>query len=161
MIDIIWSNRPKELVKPFFSLSTKNAGTATEKKIIQVKDVLSKNSADYLLVTAPENVAWILNIRGYDSSYSPIPNARLLVSKKEVLISLQAQKMTKIKRNLEKKYALMMKEELKKNILKHMSKKRVWTDSLSCSFYYKSILDKRNSVVEKIDPIHFFKSIKK
>ena len=36
---------------------------------------------DYFLITAPENIAWILNIRGYDTSYSPIPNARLLISK--------------------------------------------------------------------------------
>ena len=35
-----------------------------------------------MLVTAPENVAWILNIRGYDSEFSPIPNARLLINNK-------------------------------------------------------------------------------
>ena len=157
---MVWSNKPKELVKPFFSLSTKNAGTATEKKIIQVKDVLSKNSADYLLVTAPENVAWILNIRGYDSSYSPIPNARLLVSKKGGIdLFTSPKKITKIKRNLEKKICTHDERRIE-NILKHMSKKRIWLDSLSCSFYYKSILGKRNSIIEKIDPIHFFKSIK-
>ena len=160
LVDMVWSNKPKELVKPFFSLSTKNAGTATEKKIIQVKDVLSKNSADYLLVTAPENVAWILNIRGYDSSYSPIPNARLLVSKKGGIdLFTSPKKITKIKRNLEKKICTHDERRIE-NILKHMSKKRIWLDSLSCSFYYKSILGKRNSIIEKIDPIHFFKSIK-
>ena len=82
LVDLVWSNKPKELVKPFFSLSKKNAGTTTEKKIAEVKNVLLKNKVDYLLVTAPENVAWILNIRGHDTSYSPIPNARLLISKK-------------------------------------------------------------------------------
>ena len=68
VVDKVWSNKPKELIKPFYSLSTKNAGTTTEKKIALVKNILLKNRADYLLVTAPENVAWILNIRGYVSS---------------------------------------------------------------------------------------------
>ena len=39
---------------------------------------------DYLFVTAPENVAWLLNIRGYDSPTSPIPNCHLLISKKDL-----------------------------------------------------------------------------
>ena len=62
-------------------------------------------------------------------------------------------------RNLEKKICTHDERRIE-NILKHMSKKRIWLDSLSCSFYYKSILGKRNSIIEKIDPIHFFKSIK-
>ena len=82
LVDLVWSKKPKELLKPFFYLSRKNAGATTEKKITRVKNILLKNNADHLLVTAPENVAWILNIRGYDTSYSPIPNARLLISNK-------------------------------------------------------------------------------
>ena len=35
-----------------------------------------------MLVTAPENVAWVLNIRGHDTLYSPVPNARLLIGRK-------------------------------------------------------------------------------
>jgi len=33
-------------------------------------------------------------------------------------------------------------------------------DSLSCSIHYKNLLRKRNRIIEKIDPIYFFKSIK-
>jgi Xaa-Pro aminopeptidase len=34
-----------------------------------------------LFVTAPENVAWILNIRGGDGPNSPVPNSRLIITK--------------------------------------------------------------------------------
>ncbi len=160
LVDMIWSDKPKELVKPFFSLSSKNAGIAAEKKITQVKNILSKNNTDYLLVTAPENVAWILNIRGYDSSYSPIPNARLLISKKgDVNIFANPKKIMKIKKILEKKICTNDEKKIE-NVLKHISKKRIWLDSLSCSLYYKNILSKKNNIVERIDPIHFLKSIK-
>ena len=160
LVDIVWYKKPKEFIKPFFSLSKKNTGTTTGKKIWKVKNILSKNNADYLLVTSPENVAWILNIRGYDSHYSPIPNARLLISKKgDIDFFVNPKKITKIKKILEKK-VYIHDERRTKNILKHISKKRVWLDSLSCSFYFKSMLSKRNNIIEKIDPIHFFKSIK-
>jgi len=160
LVDLVWPNKPKELAKHFFSLPKKNAGATTEKKITQVKNILSKNNIDYLLVTAPENVAWILNIRGYDSSYSPIPNTRLLVSKKgDIELFANPKKITKIKKTLGKKIRTHDERKIE-NILKYISKKRIWLDSLSCSFYYKNILYKKNSIIEKIDPIHFFKSIK-
>jgi len=69
-----------------------------------VKNVLLKNKMDYLLVTAPENVAWILNIRGYDSAFSPIPNARLLVnSKGDIDLFSEPKKVKKIKKIFSKK----------------------------------------------------------
>jgi len=160
LIDLLWSNKPKELVKPFFYLSRKDAGVATQKKIVQVKNVLFKNKIDYLFVTAPENVAWILNIRGHDSSYSPIPNARLLISKKGAIsFFTNPKKITKIKKILKKKIYIHNETRIEK-VLKHLSRKNIWLDSLSCSFYYKNILSKKNKVIEKIDPVHFFKSIK-
>jgi len=98
LIDIIWSKKPKDLVKPFFFLPNKNAGQSSQEKIVKVKNVLLKNKVDYLLVTAPENVAWILNIRGYDSAFSPIPNARLLInSKGDINLFTKSEKVTKIK----------------------------------------------------------------
>ena len=39
-------------------------------------------------------------------------------------------------------------------------RKKIWLDSLSCSFFYKSLLEKKNKIVQKTDPIHFLKSIK-
>ncbi len=84
LIDSVWSGRPKDVVKPFFSLSNKDAGQNTQAKINKVRNFLLKNKAEYLFVTAPENVAWILNIRGYDSEFSPIPNARLLINKSDL-----------------------------------------------------------------------------
>jgi len=52
-----------------------------------------------LLITAPENVAWVLNIRGYDSAFSPIPNARLLInSKGDIDLFSQSKKIKKKKK---------------------------------------------------------------
>ena len=45
-------------------------------------------------------------------------------------------------------------------ILNRIPRKKIWLDSLSCSLFYKNILGKKNKIIEKIDPIHFFKSIK-
>ena len=160
LIDIIWFKKPKDLVKPFFSLSKKDAGQSSQEKIVKVKNVLLKNKVDYLLVTAPENVAWILNIRGYDSAFSPIPNARLLInSKGDIDLFSQSEKVTKIKKIFSKKIEFHDEDKIEKK-LRNLWKNNIWLDSLSCSIHYKNLLKKRNRIIEKIDPIYFFKSIK-
>ena len=160
LIDIIWSKKPKDLVKPFFSLSKKDAGQSSEEKIVKVKNDLIKNKADYLLVTAPENVAWILNIRGYDSAFSPIPNARLLINNKgDIDLFSQLKKVIKIKKIFSKKIEFHDENKIEKK-LRNLWKNNIWLDSLSCSIHYKNLLSKKNRIIEKIDPIYFFKSIK-
>ena len=160
LIDIVWSKKPKDLIKPFFSLSKKDAGQSSQEKIAKVKNVLLKNKADYLLVTAPENVAWILNIRGYDSAFSPIPNARLLInSKGDIDLFSQLKKVTKIKKIFSKKIEFHDEDKIEKK-LRNLWKNNIWLDSLSCSIHYKNLLRKRNRIIEKIDPIYFYKSIK-
>jgi len=157
LVDMVWLKKPKCLIKPFFSISVKNAGASSVKKIRQVKNLLSKNKIDYLLVTAPENVAWVLNIRGHDSSFSPVPNARLLISKSgNINLFANPKKLMNIK-----KIKMHIHDQKKiEMVLNHLSKKRVWLDSFSCSFFFKNLLGRKNKIIEKIDPIHFLKSIK-
>ena len=51
---------------PFFTLSKDIVGESYTSKINKISKYLKKNKSDYLFVSAPENVAWILNIRGRD-----------------------------------------------------------------------------------------------
>ena len=160
LIDIIWTKKPKDLIKPFFYLSKNDVGQSSQTKINKVKNVLIKNKVDYLFVTAPENVAWILNIRGHDSSYSPIPNTRLLMDNKgNIDLFSQPKKVVKIKKKISRNVKFYDENKIEKK-LKNLSKNNIWLDSLSCSIRYKDLLKKRNNIREMIDPIYFFKSIK-
>ena len=69
--------------KPFFSINNKVAGENHFKKINKVVKIIKKNKANYFFITAPENVAWLLNIRGYDNPNSPIPNCRMIINNKK------------------------------------------------------------------------------
>jgi len=160
LIDLLWSKKPKDMIKPFYFLSKKEVGQNSEKKIKNIKNVLLKNKIDYLLVTAPENIAWILNIRGYDSEFSPIPNARLLISSNgEIFLFSKPEKILKIKKILSKKIKFYDEKQIEKK-LKNLNKNKIWLDSLTCSIHFKNLLKKNNDIIEKIDPIYSFKSIK-
>ena len=160
LVDMIWVKKPKNLAKPFYGLSKRNAGESSQKKITKVKNILVKNKADYLLVTAPENVAWILNIRGHDSAFSPIPNARLLINRNgDIDLFSQVEKIVKIKKNFSGKIKFYDEDTMEKK-LKKLWNSNIWLDVFSCSLYYKNLLKNKNKIIEKTDPIYFLKSIK-
>ena len=55
------------------------AGKSQKYKISLVSNIIKKNKSDYLFISAPENVSWLLNIRGSDVPFSPIINCNCLV----------------------------------------------------------------------------------
>ena len=65
----------------FFHLDKKIVGESTNSKLNKISKYLKKNKSDYLFISAPENVAWTLNIRGKDGPNTPMPNSRLIVSR--------------------------------------------------------------------------------
>tara|TARA_Y100001970_G_scaffold230764_1_gene286660 strand:- start:9950 stop:11641 length:1692 start_codon:yes stop_codon:yes gene_type:complete len=157
LVDLIWIRKSKTLFKPFYKISKKNSGMTSSKKIDQIKKILLRNKADYLLMTAPENVAWTLNIRGYDSLFSPVPNARLLISQKGEVDFFANPKKCQYLNNIK----IRIHDEKKTDrILYNLSKKKIWLDSTSCSFFYSRLLEIKNKVIKKIDPVHFLKSVK-
>ena len=146
LIDMIWLKKPKDFIKPFFILSKKDSGKSFHEKISKVKNFLIKEKIDYLFVTAPENVAWILNIRGYDSLYSPIPNARLLIRNNgNIYLFSESKKVTKIKNKFFNKIKFFNESDIDKT-LKILRGKNILIDSLSCSIYYKNLLYKGNKI---------------
>ena len=82
LIDSLTKNK-SDFSTPFFSLSEKVTGESSKNKIKKVTNFLKKEKADFIFISAPENVAWLLNIRGNDNPNSPIPNAHLLLDIKK------------------------------------------------------------------------------
>ena len=87
-------------IKPFFSLEKNVTGLDHYSKIKKVSNILKKYKSKYLFISAPENISWLLNIRGYDNPNSPITNARLLIDNKEkIFLISQKDKLKKINLN--------------------------------------------------------------
>ena len=160
LVDNIY-NRHKSHSKPFFSLNENTVGESHLIKIKKIVNLIKKNNSNYLFISAPENVAWLLNIRGYDNPNSPIPNCRLIVSdKKEIfLISEKNKAKNLIKIKKVKKTSVILPEKFNLLISK-LKKGKIIIDGKSCSLFYENILRKKFLVLNKEDPIYLMKSIK-
>ena len=146
---------------PFYSLKEDVVGESSTSKINKISKYLKKNKSDYLFISAPENVAWTLNIRGEDGPNSPLPNSRLIVSKtKKLFLITKIQKAQKlIKKGIIKKYELFNINDFSKTILKLKGNKFI-IDNKSCSIHYENIIRSKFKVTKKEDPTYLLKAIK-
>ena len=160
LVDQIFEFKEKKN-KPFYSLEKKIVGESHNSKILRIVNYLKSNKADYLFVSAPENVAWTLNIRGYDNPNSPIPNSRLIIDKNKRLF-LIAKKNNTIKITKQKKFNennVIDKKNLP-DLLCRLKGKKFIIDNKSCSIFYENIIKSKFRILKKDDPIYKLKSIK-
>ena len=146
---------------PFFSLNKNIVGESVNSKINKISKYLKKNKSDYIFISAPENVAWILNIRGNDSPNSPIPNSRLIISKtKKIFLISKFNKCKKIiKDKVIKKNQFLDIDEFPKKILKLKGKNFI-VDNKSCSIFYENLIKLKFKIVNRQDPTYLLKAIK-
>ena len=160
LVDNIFKTKKNKL-NPFYSLDKKVTGENHTQKIKKIFTFLRKERLDYIFVSAPENVAWLLNIRGYDSPTSPIPNCHLVISKKREIYLIVEQKKSQIllkEKKFKKKQIIDLKETT--NFFEKLKGKNILIDRKTCSIYFEKILEKKLKVIKKEDPIYFLKSIK-
>jgi len=160
LIDEIVKQRINDTL-PFFQLKKSVTGESTISKLNKISTHLKRVGSDYIFVSAPENVAWILNIRGQDCPNSPIPNSRLIISKSKKIFLLSNLK--KCKKLLKKKIILPNQfidiKNFEEKILSLKGKKFI-IDENSCSIFFERIIKSRFQIVGRNDPTYHFKAIK-
>ena len=80
LIDKLWFNKEKIKVKKFNILPKKAIGQDYKLKITKLINLLKKKKIDLQFISASENIAWLLNIRGEDSDFTPIPNSFMTIN---------------------------------------------------------------------------------
>ena len=160
LIDEIYKKRNLR-AKKFFSLSSKVTGKSFKSKINKIRNILKLNKTDYLFVSAPENVAWVLNIRGSDNPNSPIPNCRLIIGKnKELFLITQKEKVSKIIKDRKLSKKQIINPEKFEHLIKKLKGKKFIIDPLSCSVLNENIIKSKFKISNKDDPCYKLKSIK-
>jgi len=160
LIDKIYKNKTKK-TKSFFSLPKKITGQSHQSKIKKIINFLRLKKADYLFVSSPENVAWLLNIRGHDNPTSPIPNSRLIIGKNKKIILFEKKDNTQeiIKEKKIKKNQVVDFNEFKE-IIDQIKGVNFIIDNQSCSIFDEKIIKSRFTIINQEDPIYKLKSIK-
>ena len=80
LVDEIFNLKNNNKIKEFYCLNENIAGERITSKLNRLSSILKKRKINNIFISAPENCAWLLNIRGFDNPHSPIPNCQITVS---------------------------------------------------------------------------------
>ena len=160
LVDEIHKNKITKR-KVFYSLANKSVGESHQSKINKIQNILKLKKADYLFISSPENVAWLMNIRGYDSPTSPIPNSRLLIDRNNKIFLIVDIKIASkiIKEKKFKKNQIINPKKFEELIGKLNGNKFI-IDALSCSILNEKIIKSNFRIIDEVDPCYKLKSIK-
>ena len=160
LVDKIWKKKKVNNISKFFILKKSDTGQDSKSKITKISRIFRKKKIDYQFISAPENIAWLLNLRGEDSNFSPIPNSYMILKKNNIINLFCNPK--KINNKLKKKLRNVKIKDINEIeiFLDKLKNKKVQIDQLSCSVFFKDILKKNNMVIEQIDPTYYLKSVK-
>jgi Xaa-Pro aminopeptidase len=85
-INSIWSDRPEELLTPIFVHDREYAGRDCCDKIADLRAAMSKKGATHTFISALDQIAWLLNLRGDDVLYVPVFLAHIAITETEAIL---------------------------------------------------------------------------
>lgn len=172
LIDQVWGDlRPAAPTEPFIHLPVEFSGKLAGDKLIDLRRNMGKAAAaDVAIVTALDDVAWMLNIRGTDIEYNPVAVAFLLVTQAEAILctnSDQVEMDGPLGAHFHREGIAVAAYEEFPDVLKRtvaaldVEKARIWLDARSCNAAVHGAASECGDVVEDpAFPVALAKAIK-
>ena len=107
--DAIWKDRPSRPMNEAFVHDSAYAGEDVESKLTRTMDKVEESGADSILITALDEIAWLLNLRGSDVDFTPVAIAFFYMSDKDRVIFIDDDKVTRDVKDHLKSYNVRIK----------------------------------------------------
>ena len=161
LIDLVKKQKKRKFTNSFYSLSHKITGETIKSKMSRlIKHIKSKN-IDNIFISAPENVAWLLNLRGKDNPFSPIPNCKIILTKRKKIYFFSCpKKINKIRKIKPYKNFEFLTYQSFSKIIETLPGKNFCIDGSTCSVANEAFIKLKFNIKSYNDPCYLMKSIK-
>lgn len=84
LMSVLWEDRPGIPATPIITIGEDLSGESREHKINRCRKWMLRSGADAMLLTALDDIAWLLNVRASDILYNPLVISYLLITQEDV-----------------------------------------------------------------------------
>ncbi|XP_055371615.1 LOW QUALITY PROTEIN: xaa-Pro aminopeptidase ApepP-like [Condylostylus longicornis] len=164
LIDIIWHNQPCRQKKPIITLDLSFTGLTIKEKWNQVRKDMDDKNVECLVVSALDEVAWFLNMRGDDIGYNPVFFAYLVITHNEIMLYVDSSKLPNDFEDHQQKNQVkinILEYEYIKNTIQSIessTERKIWISPTSS--YFLNTLVPRKKLHQEITSICLMKAIK-
>lgn len=106
----IWEGRPARPMSPAFIHPVEYAGEDVESKLGRTMQKVEESGADSILITALDEIAWLLNLRGSDVDFTPVAIAYFYMSNKDRVLFIDSNKVDSEVESYLSKYRVRVKD---------------------------------------------------
>lgn len=92
-INAVWENRPELPNQTAMVFGEERCGRNVTDKIAELRNRLAKFGANAMLVTALDDIAWCMNIRGNDVDYNPVVISYALITNDKATLFINSEKL--------------------------------------------------------------------
>jgi Xaa-Pro aminopeptidase len=157
-----WADRPELPASVAFDHSVSFAGIGRSAKISALREAMKKSLADYILLASPDDIMWILNIRGRDSDFNPVIRCFAMAGHDQVLLFVdESQLPLKLARELDSLGVVMLPYEETEGMLSVIetgSSLLIDPDILPVALYLA--IPEGVRIIEEISAVAMLRSVK-
>ena len=159
-LEEIWKDRPSIPLKPVEIQPMEYAGEDISSKIVRIRKALRAQHADGMLVSALDDIAWTLNLRGTDVHCVPVFVSYLLIVSDKVSLFVDETKISsEVRAYLESNGVSIYKYNKVEEGLKAYSEYNILLDGNETSYYlWKAV--RCQEIVQASSPIPAMKAVK-
>ena len=93
-VDALWTTRPSLPKDMIFIHEDKYAGLSREQKLSAIRDIIKDLDGDAYLISALDEIAWVLNLRGSDTENNPVFVSYLLIEDEQATLFIDEAKLS-------------------------------------------------------------------
>lgn len=159
-LEQIWENRPSLPANPVEIQPLEYAGETLVSKVARIRKSLRELHADGMLVSALDDIAWTLNLRGTDVHCNPVFVSYLLIESDKVSLFVDDNKLSpEVKRYLQDNQVSLYNYNKVEKCLESYSEYNILLDGDETSYYlWKTV--KCQEIVAAASPIPAMKAVK-
>jgi len=121
LITPVWKDRPELPVSEAFELDVRFTGFTRKEKIERVRQVMADMKVDYHLLTATDDIMWLLNLRGNDVKYCPLLLSFAIVSHDQVILFAEEEKIPgPVRASLDRDGVVLLPYDTVTSVLSHL-----------------------------------------
>lgn len=160
-LQLLWKDRPAMPLSPAFIHDTQYAGRSFTEKLAAVRKEMDANRAESLLLSALDEIAWLLNIRGNDVHCNPVVVSYLLIEKNEVHYFIQPQKVTTELASYFNVNGISVHtyEEIE-DYLNHLPARSILVNPAKTNYAIYSAINPQCRIIDGISPVTLLKAIR-
>lgn len=162
LVGQIWQGRPALPAEPVWELDEKYTGMLRAEKLKRVRDEMKALEADHFVISALDDIAWLLNLRGNDVKCNPVFLSYLLLGMESAVLYVNRDILSrKITEKLAEDHILVKPYDAVYGDLQGLpAGTRLLLDAKQVNYTILKSVSDRAQIINATDPIVMMKAVK-